>query len=477
MASFNFNMREADWSIVSGRSFDVTADASISDNIVTVTVTCKAVGRSSGYMIESPGVLAKCIIDGTTVSHPTIYYPLLSDEQKAALSGYTNIIGNGVTSSNYVAHISPTPTDSYNGGNNYIEFWYDTVYTTTFTRTVSKQEAARNISWSVNFVPSQDGANKHSLTDETWKATGTLIVPALPKYTVSAAANPAGSVTVSGTGIKTHGNSVTLTATAATGYTFSSWTYGGNTYIDNPWKITTSITGNISVTANATANKYTVTYDANGGTCSTTSKDVTYNSTYGTLATPTKTGYTFSGWYTAASGGNQVTASTKVTITSNQTLYAHWTANTYTLTFNANGGTNTSGGNFALTTPATGYGATESWVTVTYDSSNFSAMSGNNPTRTGYKFLGWYTATSGGTQIYDANGGSTDNGTYWSTSGTWNSASNRTVYAQWEALATMFVKVDGSYKAGIPYVKVNGDWKRATAVYVKVNGDWKLSTR
>ena len=60
----------------------------------------------------------------------------------------------------------------------------------------------------------------------------------------------------------------------------------------------------------------------------TTRKTVTYDSTYGTLPTPLREGYTFAGWYTASSGGTKVESSTKVKITANQTLYAHWTENT-----------------------------------------------------------------------------------------------------------------------------------------------------
>ena len=60
----------------------------------------------------------------------------------------------------------------------------------------------------------------------------------------------------------------------------------------------------------------------------TTRKTVTYDSTYGDLPTPLREGYTFDGWYTASSGGTKVESSTKVTITSNQTLYAQWTENT-----------------------------------------------------------------------------------------------------------------------------------------------------
>jgi len=71
---------------------------------------------------------------------------------------------------------------------------------------------------------------------------------------------------------------------------------------------------------------FNVAFNANGGSVSPTSKTVTHNSTYGSLPAPTKTGYTFTGWYTSASGGSKVTDTTKVTITSNQTLYAQWSA-------------------------------------------------------------------------------------------------------------------------------------------------------
>ena len=72
---------------------------------------------------------------------------------------------------------------------------------------------------------------------------------------------------------------------------------------------------------------YTVSLNANGGSCSTTSKSVTYSSTYGTLPIPTRGGYTFNGWYTASSGGSKVTSSTIVSATNNHTLYAQWTCN------------------------------------------------------------------------------------------------------------------------------------------------------
>ena len=83
---------------------------------------------------------------------------------------------------------------------------------------------------------------------------------------------------------------------------------------------------NIGFICEVEAKKYTVTFDANGGTVSTASKIVIQSDAYGDLPTPTRDGYRFDGWYTAASGGSQVTKDTKVTATANHTLYTHWTA-------------------------------------------------------------------------------------------------------------------------------------------------------
>ena len=142
---------------------------------------------------------------------------------------------------------------------------------------------------------------------------------------------------VTGAGSKTGGASVTIGATVAAGYTWKNWTSGtSTTQVSANQSYTFNMPkANTTYKANATANSYTVTFNANGGnTPSPTTKSVTYASTYGDLATCTRTGYTFAGWYTAASGGTQVTSTTTVSITAAQTLYAHWTVNSYTLTLN-----------------------------------------------------------------------------------------------------------------------------------------------
>ncbi len=99
------------------------------------------------------------------------------------------------------------------------------------------------------------------------------------------------------------------------------YVFEGDEILDN-WSIETGH----RTYAEVPAAKYKVTFDANGGTVSKGSKEVTRNSTYGDMPTPTRSGYEFEGWYTAKTGGTRIIDSTKVTITGAQTLYAHWKA-------------------------------------------------------------------------------------------------------------------------------------------------------
>ncbi len=124
-----------------------------------------------------------------------------------------------------------------------------------------------------------------------------------------------------------------------------------------------------------------VTLDANGGKVESDTLYVTKGGTYGTLPEPKYTGYEFLGWYTAKTDGTAVTSKTKVSSDSSHTLYAHWKeADTYTITFNANGGT-ISG---------------DSTMDVTANSKlGYLPV----PTRSGYTFEGWYTSADGGNRV------------------------------------------------------------------------------
>lgn len=125
--------------------------------------------------------------------------------------------------------------------------------------------------------------------------------------------------------------------------------------------------------------RYSVAYNANYGS-GTVPASVTQNSgssvTVASGSGLRRTGYTFSGWNTKADGRGTAYAAGS-TISTGATLYAQWTANTYTVKFNANGGV--------------GAMADQS---LTYDAAA-AALRTNSFTKDGYHFAGWATSASG----------------------------------------------------------------------------------
>ena len=166
----------------------------------------------------------------------------------------------------------------------------------------------------------------------------------------------------------------------------SSWSWytasSGGTKIST----TTVVTKDITYYAQWSINSYTLTFNPNGGTVTPTSKDLEYNSAYGTLPTPTRASdaqytYTFAGWYTAATGGTQVTAATKMAA-KDTTVYAHWTSNTrsYTVSYQTTYGT------LNRTSQSVAYNSKGSCTLTMPD----------NTAEFIYTFVGWYTAANGG---------------------------------------------------------------------------------
>ena len=138
-------------------------------------------------------------------------------------------------------------------------------------------------------------------------------------------------------------------------------------------------TANTTVTATRVPNTYTVTFDMQGGDGSA-SATATYDAAMPDITPPTRTGYTFGGYYTATNGGGikyynaDGTSATTWDITSETTLYAKWTAHTYILRLHHNKGTD------AVTNQ-----------TLTYDvAANIQSVS-----RTGYVLSGWSTTQNG----------------------------------------------------------------------------------
>ena len=220
----------------------------------------------------------------------------------------------------------------------------------------------------------------------------TVTIPAnykLPLYASSTAANPTTKyVRAQSKPYQIHCTQKVTRSNGQIRY-YASFDGGKN----NLWFIYTS---RMSVTQNGSSTgSYTIRFSANGGSVSPSSKTVTAGSTYGTLPTPTRSGYSFDGWYTSASGGTEVTASGKPT--SSRTLYAHWKkVISYTIRFNANGGS-----------------VSPSSKTITAGSTYGTLPI---PTRSGYSFDGWHTSASGGTKIAASD----------------KPTSSRTLYAHWK---------------------------------------------
>ena len=123
---------------------------------------------------------------------------------------------------------------------------------------------------------------------------------------------------------------------------------------------------------------FDVLFDANGGAVAKESMPVLCGTPYGALPTPTRDGHTFQGWFTQADGGTQITSDMIVEIEADQTLYAQWTVNDYTITLETEG------------TVEPGQ------LTVTYGQSYGTLPT---PTRTGFIFNGWFTEETGGGMV------------------------------------------------------------------------------
>lgn len=192
----------------------------------------------------------------------------------------------------------------------------------------------------------------------------------------------------------TNVNISSVKAPTRTGYTFDGW-YNGATAVTGTIKMPA---GGMILKAAWKANKYKVTFDANKGGGTMAAQDFTYDTAQNLTAnTFTRSGYSFVGWATSASGTSAYVDQQSVnnlTATNNETikLYAVWSPTAQVLQFDVNGGDASSKpANIASTTDAT------------VDISKV-----KDPTRTGYKFTGWYDgATKVGSSIVMPVGGKT----------------------------------------------------------------------
>lgn len=250
------------------------------------------------------------------------------------------------------------------------------------TRTsASKYSVKFNVSWKTYW----DGAE----TNFGMKASAggaSVVINAFGNYASSGSGTVTGTYDISGNGAATKSVSVAFQ----------------NYECDWQGNVTSSKSNSISLSVSVPAwTSYTVSYNANGGSGAPSAQTKWKDQTLTLSSTvPTRTGHTFKGWATSASGSVAYAAGGTVPASTNQnlTLYAVWQAYTYTVTYNANGGS----GQPANQTKTYG-------VTLT--------LSSTKPTRTNYTFLGWSTSASGSV-AYAAGGSYTSN-------------ANITLYAVW----------------------------------------------
>ena len=196
------------------------------------------------------------------------------------------------------------------------------------------------------------------------------------QYTVAVSALPSADGTVSGGGTFAAGSSVTVTATANSGYNFVNWTQNGS-QVSTSASYTFTLNSNVTLVANFTPVQYTVAVSALPSADGTVSGGGTFAAGSSVTVTATaNSGYNFVNW---TQNGSQVStsASYPFTLNSNVTLVANFAPVQYTVAVSASpsaGGTVSGGGTFAAGSSVT--------VTATANS--------------GYNFVNW---TQSGSQV------------------------------------------------------------------------------
>lgn len=273
----------------------------------------------------------------------------------------------------------------------------------------------------------------------------------------------AGSVTLNGAG--NAGSKDTQLGTIAYGNVYSLAANSTRAYYSDSAGHTYS--SSIAVSYTVPNPTYTLTFDPNGGELlnpgdnlfngtNNDSVTVTYlKGDYGRMLDdiPLREGHTFAGWYTTRDGGVQVydevgygvagtywDANRKWIYKGDLTVYAHWTADTYKVVYDANGGVDVPAAQVKT------YGIELS-------------LSKQEPTRKGHKFVGWNTKADGTGQTYSPGG------IYIANTGV-------TLYAIWKRQDDVRVNTGDSYKRGRVIIKTSETYKTGK-VRIKVNGVWR----
>ena len=268
------------------------------------------------------------------------------------------------------------------------------------------------------------GYTSSSGTSYSSTKTVSITVP-VTKYTLTMAVSPSGAGTTSpsvGSHTYNANTDVTISATASSGYKFKSWSIQGIPNAATSSSTVIPMTSDYSACAvfEEDITYYSIYYYYEGGSSLFGSNTNIEEGTYTSITTsyPSKTGYTFLGWATSSSSSTvSYTSGESFYIYSNLYLYPVYSQNTYTISYNANGGSG------APSSQTKYYGTALT-------------LSSTIPTRSGYTFLGWSTSSTATSATYAAGGSYTNN-------------SSATLYAVWQA-TDYTVSYDANGGSGAP---------------------------
>ena len=302
---------------ISTESIILGITAEINAGSYTSTASCGGVNTALGI----PGKCSNYTLTGTTKAY-TI------NKQKVSTPTNLNVTTAGIVTwtgvSNATSYQISMDNTNWTAATSGIDY-LSSIISSTGTRTVY----LRGINSDTTNYETGASANKsisvYTVTAKSGNETMGTVSPTSYKvisgatYSVNSNQLLLKGIT-SGTTTKTLS---TITASPKSGYKFGSWSSTSGT-----------ISSDTTITASFDYNSYTVTFNGNGGTVSSSSKTVTYLSQYGTLPKATRANngnikYTFEGWYTAATGGEKekvtkIESTTTYNTAGNQTLYAHW---------------------------------------------------------------------------------------------------------------------------------------------------------
>ena len=231
----------------------------------------------------------------------------------------------------------------------------------------------------------------------------TVVKSGTTTYTVSYNANGGSGEPSSQTKIKDTTLTLSTQKPTRDGYTFLGWATSSSA-TSAQYQPGGSYTSNASVTLYAVWEKqtYTISYNANGGSGAPAAQTKAFGYALAlSTQVPTRSGYAFLGWATSSSATSaQYQPGDIYTTNANLTLYAVWKTQTYTVSYNANGGS-----------------GAPSAQTKTHDVAL--TLSTQKPTRDGYTFLGWATSSSAAYAQYQPGDSYTNN-------------ANVTLYAVWQ---------------------------------------------